>query len=75
MSYLSEVLKKLGWKDGFQIPIANDENKALEEEVARLTLQKVNGKSAYETSQVKLQNLENHLKYILQECEQNQVSF
>lgn len=74
MSYLNEILKKLGWEDGFQIPIANAENKALEEEVARLTLQKVKEKTTYETSHLKLQNLENHLKYILQECEQNQVS-
>jgi len=27
------ILNQLGWQDGFRIPIANEENKCLEEEV------------------------------------------
>lgn len=27
------ILRELGWADGFHIPVANDENKALEEQV------------------------------------------
>ena len=30
---VEEVLNELGWNDGFRIPIANAENKRLEEEV------------------------------------------
>lgn len=30
---IDEVLNDLGWNDGFRIPIANEENKKLEEEV------------------------------------------
>ncbi|XP_044268674.1 GRIP and coiled-coil domain-containing protein 2-like [Tribolium madens] len=71
-NYLDEILKTLGWEDGFQIPVANAENQQLEAEVARLTLQKIKEKTAFETSTVKLENIENHLKYVKQESEQNQ---
>lgn len=30
---IEELLKELGWSDGFHIPVANEENKALELEV------------------------------------------
>jgi hypothetical protein len=73
-NYLEDILKKLGWEDGFQIPVANEENRQLEEEVARLTLQKVKEKTVFETAAQKVENLDNHLKYINQECEQNQVN-
>ena len=32
---IEEVLTELGWDDGFRIPIANEENKRLEEEVRK----------------------------------------
>lgn len=35
------VLTQLGWGDGFRIPVANEENKRLEEEV-RGILKKIN---------------------------------
>lgn len=31
--HLEDILSDVGWSDGFRIPVANDENKALEEEV------------------------------------------
>ncbi|XP_063902797.1 coiled-coil domain-containing protein 39 [Zophobas morio] len=71
-TYLEEILKKLGWEDGFQIPVANAENQQLEEEVARLTLQKLKAKTQFETSTVKLENIEHHIKYISTESEQTQ---
>ena len=30
---INEVLRELGWSSGFRIPVANEENKALEKEV------------------------------------------
>lgn len=30
---IDAVLTELGWNDGFRIPVANEENKQLEEEV------------------------------------------
>ncbi|RZC32695.1 coiled-coil domain-containing protein 39 [Asbolus verrucosus] len=71
-AYLDDVLKKLGWEDGFQIPVANVENQELEEELARLSLRKFRAKTAFESSAQKLENLEGHLKYVNQECEENQ---
>lgn len=33
---IEEVLSTLGWHDGFRIPVANEENRRLEEEVMHL---------------------------------------
>lgn len=33
MVLIEEVLTELGWDDGFHVPVANEENKRLEEEV------------------------------------------
>jgi hypothetical protein len=30
---IENLLRELGWADGFHIPVANDENKVLEEQV------------------------------------------
>jgi len=30
---IEHLLRELGWADGFHIPVANDENKAVEEQV------------------------------------------
>lgn len=38
VSAIEEVLSDLGWNDGFRIPIANAENKHLEEEVNNIFL-------------------------------------
>lgn len=35
---IDEILKDLGWDDGFRIPVANEENKRLEEEVRSFSL-------------------------------------
>lgn len=34
---IDNVLNDLGWNDGFRIPIANEENKKLEEEVRKFS--------------------------------------
>lgn len=66
-------MKKLGWDGGFQIPIANAENKELEEQVARLTLRKTKTKNDLEKATSRLEGLKEHFKYVHQENEQNQV--
>lgn len=70
---LQAVLENLGWQEGFQIPIANNENKLLEEEFARLSLLKTQAKSANEAINKRLDELKEHNKYVIQESEQNQV--
>ena len=36
---IEEVLIELGWGDGFRIPIANEDNKKLEEEVSETSFE------------------------------------
>ncbi|KAK9879647.1 hypothetical protein WA026_006712 [Henosepilachna vigintioctopunctata] len=71
-NYLKDILKSLGWNDGFQIPVADDENKALEAEVARLTLARLKAKTDCENATQKYEALERHMKFITQESEQIQ---
>jgi len=36
MNDMDVILSELGWQDGFRIPVANEENKYLEEKVKRI---------------------------------------
>lgn len=65
----------MGWVDGFQIPVANRENKALEDKVAALLLKKVNATVKLENVTSKYDALEKHLKNVTNESEEHQVSF
>ncbi|XP_036139360.1 coiled-coil domain-containing protein 39 [Monomorium pharaonis] len=56
-SNIDVILSQLGWQDGFRIPVANEENKRLEEEVARKTKHKI-------SLNARLENLEERLKMI-----------
>ncbi|XP_071630319.1 coiled-coil domain-containing protein 39 isoform X2 [Temnothorax longispinosus] len=56
-SNIDVILSQLGWQDGFRIPIANEENKRLEEEVARKTKHKI-------SLNAKLESLEERLKMV-----------
>ncbi|XP_043669099.1 coiled-coil domain-containing protein 39 isoform X1 [Vespula pensylvanica] len=54
---IDDILKNLGWDDGFRIPVANEENKHLEEEIEK--------KTKYKMSLHKnLESMEEHLKMI-----------
>ncbi|XP_067204891.1 coiled-coil domain-containing protein 39-like isoform X2 [Linepithema humile] len=57
MANIEVILSQLGWQNGFRIPVANEENKHLEEEVARKTKRKV-------SLSAKLENLEERQKMI-----------
>lgn len=69
---MQEILKKIGWTDGFRVPISNAENSALEEELQNLSLRRHRAMVANETANNKYNALEKHLKYLHQESEQNQ---
>lgn len=71
---MEEILQKLGWNDGFQMPVANAENQALEQELASLTLKKIKTKTAHDNSTTRLNNLKEHFKFVNQENEQTQVN-
>nr|XP_022910929.1 coiled-coil domain-containing protein 39-like [Onthophagus taurus] len=66
------ILEKIGWTNGFHVPIANAENQALEEEVKRLTDRKAKAKINFDDATAKCESMDKHLKYIKQESEQNQ---
>ncbi|XP_020285040.1 coiled-coil domain-containing protein 39 isoform X2 [Pseudomyrmex gracilis] len=51
------ILNQLEWQDGFRIPIANEENKRLQEEIAQKTKQKA-------SLNAQLESLEERLKMI-----------
>lgn len=70
---MNEILQEIGWTNGFHVPVANAENKALEEELEKLTVQKCRAKSSYENANSRFEALSKHLKYVTQEAEQNQV--
>lgn len=72
-AYIEEVLRKMGWVDGFQIPVANEENRLLEEKVAELLLKKAQATVALQSATAKYDALEKHLKMVNQENEQHQV--
>ncbi|CAH0557111.1 unnamed protein product [Brassicogethes aeneus] len=69
---LDEVLNELGWDSGFQLPISNAENRALEEEVARLTLQKMNIVNNHNSVEGRLEAFKHHYKFVNQEIDQTQ---
>ncbi|CAH1133222.1 unnamed protein product [Ceutorhynchus assimilis] len=75
MPYFEEIIKKLGWDDGFQIPVANAENQELEQELIALTLRKIKAKNDLENSVTRQNNIQDHFKYIKQEHEHNQKLF
>lgn len=68
-----DIAKKLGLHDGFPVPIANDENKLLQEELAILSLRKSKAKNVLEIINGKLDSLKDHFKFVGQESEQTQV--
>lgn len=72
-TYFEEVLRKMGWVDGFQIPVSNEENRLLEEKVAELTVKKARATVSLQNSNAKYDALEKHLKMVAQESEQHQV--
>ncbi|KAG5864259.1 hypothetical protein JTB14_019631 [Gonioctena quinquepunctata] len=69
---LGDILKKLGWSDGFQIPIANAENKALEEELAILSLRKSKAKATFDIVSGRTEALKDHFQFVSQEHDQTQ---
>ncbi|KYM94482.1 Coiled-coil domain-containing protein 39 [Cyphomyrmex costatus] len=54
------ILSQLGWQDGFRIPIANEENKHLEEEIARKTKYKISLNAKLESLEERLKMIQNH---------------
>lgn len=72
---LGDILKKLGWDDSFQVPVANEGNKALERELLNISLKKNKAKNELEVLTGRLDALKDHFKFVSQESEQTQVGW
>lgn len=68
------ILQKLGWVDGFELPVANAENQALQAQVADLLKRKARAITNLETITSKYEAIKKHLKHVNHEHEEQQVS-
>uniref|UniRef100_A0A674J2E2 Coiled-coil domain-containing protein 39 n=1 Tax=Terrapene triunguis TaxID=2587831 RepID=A0A674J2E2_9SAUR len=57
----------LDWDDGFAVPVANAENKALEEELQKLQKEKANLKNQLTDFEERIEAMTSHLKNVRQE--------
>ncbi|XP_018318141.1 coiled-coil domain-containing protein 39 isoform X2 [Mycetomoellerius zeteki] len=60
MRNIDVILSQLGWQDGFRIPIANEENKCLEEEIATKTKHKISLNAKLGSLEERLKMIRNH---------------
>lgn len=68
------ILKKLGWVDGFDLPVANAENQALQAQIAELIKRKAKAITTLENITSKHNAIQKHLKHVTHEHEETQVS-
>ncbi|XP_036410697.1 coiled-coil domain-containing protein 39-like [Megalops cyprinoides] len=69
----SAVLYEIGWDEGFAIPVANAENKALQEQVQRKQKENSNLENKFREHKDKIQALSDHLKNVRQELSHTQA--
>ncbi|XP_033609697.1 coiled-coil domain-containing protein 39 isoform X2 [Cryptotermes secundus] len=69
---LENLLKELGWADGFRIPVANEANKALEEQVEHSIKKKGELTIQFEDLSDRVDSLLKHTQNVKVEHQQNQ---
>ncbi|XP_058043487.1 coiled-coil domain-containing protein 39 [Ahaetulla prasina] len=69
------VLAELDWNDGFAIPVANEENKSLEEELQKLQKEKANLQNQLSDYEDRITAMSSHLKNVKQEFDLTQGLF
>ncbi|XP_076245954.1 coiled-coil domain-containing protein 39-like [Calliopsis andreniformis] len=69
---IDEVLSALGWHDGFRIPVANEENRRLEEEIERKMKLKEDLSMKFESTNDRVKMMEKRIKYLMTEHDINQ---
>jgi hypothetical protein len=65
----------LDWDNNFALPVANAENKLLEESIKRLTADRSRFQNEYSQNSSKVEALKDHIKYVKDELYSTQVSF
>ncbi|XP_012784178.2 coiled-coil domain-containing protein 39 [Ochotona princeps] len=63
----SEFLAELPWEDGFAVPVANEENKQLEDELSKLQNERANLQDQLRDYEDRINNMSSHLKNVQQE--------
>ncbi|XP_028728510.1 coiled-coil domain-containing protein 39 [Peromyscus leucopus] len=63
----SEFLSELPWEDGFAIPVANQENKMLEDQLSKLQKEKSNLQDQLRDYEDRINSMTSHLKNVNQE--------
>ncbi|XP_041514857.1 coiled-coil domain-containing protein 39 [Microtus oregoni] len=63
----SEFLSELPWEDGFAIPVANQENKMLEDQLSKLQKEKSNLQDQLHDYEDRISSMTSHLKNVNQE--------
>ncbi|KAL6093079.1 hypothetical protein STEG23_036441 [Scotinomys teguina] len=63
----SEFLSELHWEDGFAIPVANQENKTLEDQLSKLQKEKSNLQDQLRDYEDRINSMTSHLKNVNQE--------
>ncbi|XP_005069770.1 coiled-coil domain-containing protein 39 [Mesocricetus auratus] len=63
----SEFLSELHWEDGFAIPVANQENKMLEDQLSKLQKEKSNLQDQLRDYEDRINSMTSHLKNVNQE--------
>ncbi|XP_057613207.1 coiled-coil domain-containing protein 39 isoform X1 [Chionomys nivalis] len=63
----SEFLSELPWEDGFAIPVANQENKMLEDQLSNLQKEKSNLQDQLRDYEDRISSMTSHLKNVNQE--------
>ncbi|XP_021506092.1 coiled-coil domain-containing protein 39 [Meriones unguiculatus] len=63
----SEFLSELQWEDGFAIPVANQENKMLEDQLSKLQKEKSNLQDQLRDYEDRINSMSSHLKNVNQE--------
>ncbi|XP_074767787.1 coiled-coil domain-containing protein 39 isoform X2 [Athene noctua] len=61
------VLAELRWDDGYAVPVANAENKALEDELQKMQKEKVNLQNELTDFEERIEAMTSHLKNVRQE--------
>ncbi|KAL1777520.1 coiled-coil domain-containing protein 39 [Sigmodon hispidus] len=63
----SEFLSELHWEDGFAIPVANQENKMLEDQLSKMQKEKSNLQDQLRDYEDRISSMASHLKNVNQE--------
>lgn len=69
----SSILSEIEWDEGFSMPVANSENRLLEEKVTQKEKNIVRSQQELQQNEDRVHHLSEHLKNVRQELKHTQV--